>query len=90
MKLSKLFKVASFLLGLAVTVNAAESIRGFTKENSDKQYLLEAEIDKRINIKNMDEWMKYMTSKPHATGQPFDKEVAEFIANKFKEIFDER
>ncbi|MDG1004877.1 MAG: transferrin receptor-like dimerization domain-containing protein [Emcibacteraceae bacterium] len=85
MKLSKLFKVASFLLGLAVTANAAESIRGFTKENSDKQYLLEAEIDKRINIKNMDEWMKYMTSKPHATGQPFDKEVAEFIANKFKE-----
>ena len=85
MKLSKLFKVASFVLGLAVTANVAESIRGFTKENSDKQYLLEAEIDKRINIKNMDEWMKYMTSKPNATGQPFDKEVAEFIANKFKE-----
>ena len=85
MGLSNLFKVAAFFLGFTVTANAAESIRGFTKENSDKQYALEAEIDKRINLKNMDEWMKYMTSKPHATGQPFDKEVAEFIADKFKE-----
>tara|TARA_R110002096_G_scaffold435548_1_gene661413 strand:- start:68860 stop:71109 length:2250 start_codon:yes stop_codon:yes gene_type:complete len=85
MGLSSLLKVTAILAATTVAANAADTIRGFTKENSDKQYALEAEIDKRINVQNMDEWMKYMTSRPHATGQPFDKEVAEFIASKYEE-----
>jgi len=83
--LSNLIKITAVLAATTVVANAAEVIRGFTDENSDNQYALEAELDKRINIQNMDDWMKYMTSKPHATGQPFDKEVAEFIASKFEE-----
>lgn len=85
MGLSNLFKVTAMLAATSVAANAADTIRGFTKENSDKQYTLEAAIDKGINVQNMDEWMKYMTSRPHATGQPFDKEVAEFIAAKYEE-----
>ena len=84
MGISNLLKVTTFLAVTTVAANAADVIRGFTKENSDKQYALEAEIDKGINIQNMDDWMKYMTSRPHATGQPFDKDVAEFIAGKFE------
>ncbi|MDG1995500.1 MAG: transferrin receptor-like dimerization domain-containing protein, partial [Emcibacteraceae bacterium] len=85
MGLSSIFKVTALLAASTVAANAADTIRGFTKENSDKQYALEAAIDKGINVKNMDDWMKYMTSRPHATGQPFDKEVAEFIAKKYEE-----
>lgn len=84
MGLSNLFKMTAMLAATSVAANAAEVIRGFTPESSEQQYILEAELDKRINKKNMDEWMKFMTSRPHATGQPFDKEVAEFIADKFK------
>lgn len=84
MALSNLIKVAAVLAATTVVANAAEVIRGFTNENSDNQYALEAELDKRINVQNMDDWMKFITSKPHATGQPFDKEVAEFIASKFE------
>ncbi|MBL4603342.1 MAG: hypothetical protein JKY84_11395, partial [Emcibacteraceae bacterium] len=85
MGLSNFLKMTAFLAASSVAANAADTIRGFSKENSDKQYALEAEIDKRISIENMDEWMKFMTSRPHATGQPFDKEVAEFIAGKYEE-----
>ncbi len=85
MGLKTFFKASLFLTLTATVGNAAEVIRGFTNENSDKQYALETELDKRINVQNMDDWMKYMTSRPHATGQPFDKEVAEFIASKYEE-----
>ncbi|MCC3862165.1 transferrin receptor-like dimerization domain-containing protein [Pseudemcibacter aquimaris] len=85
MGLSNIIKMTAVLAASSVAVNAAEVIRGFTPENSEKQYALEAEIDKRINKQNMDDWMKFMTSRPHATGQPFDKEVADFIAGKFTE-----
>lgn len=85
MGLSIFLRAGLFFMAASTALNAAEAIRGFTPENSEKQYALEAEIDKRINVQNMDDWMKYMTSRPHATGQPFDKEVAEFIASKFEE-----
>ncbi len=85
MALSTLLKSTLFFAATTMALNANEVIRGFTPDNSEDQYILEAELDKRINIQNMDEWMKYISSKPHATGQPFDKEVAEFIAGKFTE-----
>lgn len=85
MGLSTILKTTLLFSMTIPALNAAEVIRGFTPENSDKQYALEAELDNRINVQNMDDWMKYMTSRPHATGQPFDKEVAEFIAGKFTE-----
>ena len=85
MGLSNIIKMIALFVASSVAVNAAEVIHGFTPENSRDQYQLEAEIDKRINKQNMAEWMEYMTSRPHATGQPFDKEVADFIAGKFNE-----
>lgn len=85
MGLSNIIKMTALFVASSVAVNAAEVIHGFTPENSRDQYQLEAEIDKRINKQNMAEWMEYMTSRPHATGQPFDKEVADFIAGKFNE-----
>ena len=84
LKLSGLVQAAALLFASTAVSGADEVIRGFTNENSDKQYALEAEIDKRISVQNMDDWMKFMTSRPHATGQPFDKEVAEFIAAKYE------
>lgn len=84
MGLSNIIKMTAVLAATSVAAYAADPIRGFTPESSEKQYILEAELDKRINKKNMDEWMKFMTSRPHATGQPFDKEVAEWIADKFE------
>ena len=85
MGLRNLLKVTAILAVTSVAANAADTIRGFSPENSDKEYAMEKEFDKRINVQNMDDWMKFMTSRPHATGQPFDKEVAEFVAAKYKE-----
>ncbi|MBT5074296.1 MAG: M28 family peptidase, partial [Kordiimonadaceae bacterium] len=84
MGLSNIIKISALLAATSVAANAADTIRGFTKENSDKQYALEKAFDAQINVQNMDDWMKFMTSRPHATGQPFDKEVADFIADKYR------
>ena len=84
MRLSKLLVTTAFIAATTMASNAADTIRGFTKEGSNKQYALEKEFDAKINVQNMDDWMKFMTSRPHATGQPFDKEVAEFIADKYR------
>ncbi len=85
MGLSNLLKITALLVAISATANADDQIRGFSKENSDKQYQLEKSFDDQLNVQNMDDWMKFMTSRPHATGQPFDKEVAEFVAAKYKE-----
>lgn len=85
MGLSNIVKITIIVAATTLTANAADKIRGFTLENSDKQYALEKAFDAQINVQNMDDWMKYMTSRPHATGQPFDKEVADFIAAKYKD-----
>ena len=46
---------------------------------------LESEFDKTLNPKNLDTWMKHMSSKPHHVGSPWSKQNAEYAANKFKE-----
>ena len=58
---------------------------GFTDEAAAKQLSLEAEFDQLLNPKNLDDWMKFMTARPHHVGSPYDKEVVDFIAAKFKE-----
>ena len=50
---------------------------------SQKQ--LESEFDNYLNPKNLDTWMKHMSSKPHHVGSPWSKQNAEYAANKFKE-----
>ena len=53
--------------------------------NSKSQLELESQFDKVLNAKNLDKWMKHMSSKPHHVGSPWSKQNAEFIANKFRE-----
>ena len=63
---------------------AAEQIHGFSKDRSDDQYALEASYDEKIDVKNIESWIEFMSSKPHHTGSLFDREVVEFIADKYR------
>lgn len=67
------------------TMMAQSSIMGFSDEASKAQLQLETNYDKLLNANNLDEWMKYMTARPHHVGSPYDKKVVDFIAAKFKE-----
>ena len=67
------------------TMVAQSSIMGFSDESSKAQLQLESNYDKLLNANNLDEWMQYMTARPHHVGSPYDKKVVDFIAAKFKE-----
>ena len=63
----------------------SDSIMGFSKESAARQLSLEAEFDELLKADNLDEWMKYMSARPHHVGSPYDKKVVDFIAEKFED-----
>lgn len=63
---------------------AQSSIMGFTEEGSKAQLQLETDYDKLLKASNLDDWMKYLSAKPHHVGSPYDKEVVDFVAAQFK------
>ncbi|MGZ3939418.1 MAG: transferrin receptor-like dimerization domain-containing protein [Flavisolibacter sp.] len=81
MKCTLLF--STFLLSLAG--NAQQKLMGFTDANSTKQLNWEKQFDAELDSKNLDTWMKYLSSHPHHVGSPQDKLNAEYIANLFKQ-----
>jgi len=58
---------------------------GFSETAAQSQLELEANYDKLLNPENLDDWMKYMTARPHHVGSKYDKKVVDFIAKKFKQ-----
>jgi len=77
--------VVAFICFALPNLTAQSSIMGFSEENSKSQLKLEENYDKLLNANNLDEWMKYMSARPHHVGSPYDKKVVDFIAAKFKE-----
>ena len=74
--------IASFLAEFSAQTS---SIMGFSAEGSDAQSSLEAEFDQLLQADNLDNWMKYMSARPHHVGSEYDKKVVDFIANKFED-----
>ena len=77
---------AVLLLFLVVTfsLSAQKSISGFTSDEAKKQTELEAKFDALLKAENLDSWLKRLASRPHALGQPFGKESAEFMRDLLK------
>lgn len=57
---------------------------GFSEASAQKQKEMEDRFDRSLQGKNLDEWMKYMTARPHHVGSPYDKAVVDFIAENFR------
>ena len=57
---------------------------GFNDADAAKQIDWEKQFDAQLNGKDQDEWMKYLSSRPHHVGSPQDKANAEYIANLFR------
>jgi len=77
--------LASMALGRALSQeNPTHSLLGFSPQSSAIQRSLEARFDTALKKENLREWMQWMTAKPHHLGSPFGREVAEFIAAKFR------
>ena len=57
---------------------------GFSAESARAQSALEARFDSGLNPKNLHDWMKRMSARPHHIGSAFNKENADFIASQFR------
>ncbi len=77
-------KLFLFLLLTQANLALADNILGFDDTSSETQYALEAQLDASIDAKEMDEWLRLLSTKPHHAGSVAGKENAEFIAELLK------
>ena len=64
---------------------AQDDLPGFTEERAHEHRDLEARFDAALSADNLQEWLRHLSSRPHHVGSPFGKEVAEFVADRFRE-----
>ncbi len=72
------------LVWLAPLVGAQPLPMGFEKADAEAQIQLEERYDALLDKENLNAWMEYMAARPHHVGSPYGKEVAEFMAEKFR------
>ena len=58
----------------------AENILGFDATGSTHQRSIEAQLDTSIDTREMDGWLRHLSTQPHHAGSPAGKKNAEFIA----------
>ncbi len=83
LRMKYVFLAAAFFLFLSS--GAQSKLMGFTEADAAKQKDWEKQFDAQLNAKNLDTWMKYLSSHPHHVGSPQDKLNAEYIASLFKQ-----
>ncbi|MFT7036367.1 MAG: N-acetylated-alpha-linked acidic dipeptidase [Cyclobacteriaceae bacterium] len=87
--MKKFFPFSLFLLVICISINEgimaqSNSLMGFSDESAQKQLSTESDFDQLLNPQNLDDWMKYMSAKPHHVGSPYDKKVVDYIAKNFR------
>lgn len=87
MKNSFLRLFTIFILSFSViaqTLPTEKTLLGFSVENSNKQFNLEAKFDASLKRENLQTWLKRLSARPHHVGSPYGKENAEFMLSLFK------
>ena len=79
----KYFLSISILLVLSYSMEA-QKLMGFTEANAKSQLDWEKQFDSKLNAKNLDTWMQFLTSHPHHVGSPQDKANADYMVNLFR------
>lgn len=77
-----------FLFSSLISVNCLfaqqKSLTGFGKESADAEFKLEDKFDTNLQIKNIDDWIKHMSARPHHVGSAYGKQNAEFMRDLLK------
>jgi N-acetylated-alpha-linked acidic dipeptidase len=79
------FFIWSVLIFITYNVNAQSKISGFSDEQATGQIKWERTFDSLVSAKNQDEWMRFLSSRPHHVGSPQGKANAEFMAKLFRQ-----
>lgn len=75
----------TIILWALPSIAQQSSIMGFSDAEAKRQIDMETQYDALLKADNLDNWMKYMSARPHHVGSPYDKKVVDFMAAKFKE-----
>lgn len=62
----------------------SQSILGFQPQSAQEQKLAEQKFDSYLTTKNIDDWIKHLSARPHHLGSPYGKANAEFMRDLFK------
>ncbi len=77
--------IGLFIISLfATSLFGQKKIQGFTEETVKTQFALESKYDGYLKASNLDQWMKYLTGRPHHLGSAMGKEYAEWMRDQFK------
>ncbi len=77
-----LFGICYFCLSLT---NAQQKrLTGYTSESADAEFKLEEKFDANLQSKNIDDWIKHMSARPHHVGSAYGKQNAEFMRDLLK------
>jgi len=58
---------------------------GFSPWAAAEQYELESRYDARLDADSLRSWMRTLTAEPFWTGSPYNREMAEWTADRFRE-----
>ena len=61
-----------------------KTLMGFTEASSKQQVATEQKFDAALSAKNVDQYIKDLSARPHHIGSPGGKVVADYILNRFK------
>jgi N-acetylated-alpha-linked acidic dipeptidase len=73
------------LLFFAGTVVAQKKVMGFTDSAAITQLKWEKAFDAQLNTRDLDEWMQFISSRPHHLGSPHGKANADYMAGLFRQ-----
>ncbi|MFM8742763.1 MAG: M28 family metallopeptidase [Cytophagales bacterium] len=62
----------------------SQSILGFQPQSAQEQKQAEQKFDSYLTTKNIDDWIKHLSARPHHLGSPYGKANAEFMRDLFK------
>jgi len=78
-----IFFSAVYLIAGRATAQT-KPLMGFTEASSKAQVATEQKFDAALSAKNVDQYIKDMSARPHHIGSPGGKAVAEYILHHFK------
>ncbi|MCE2994777.1 MAG: M28 family metallopeptidase [Cyclobacteriaceae bacterium] len=77
--------LSSLLLLVSVCALAQnKSLIGFSPAAAEAHTQAEAKFDSYLKAKNIDDWIKRLSARPHHVGSPYGKENAEFMVGLFR------
>lgn len=63
---------------------AQKNLTGYTKEAADAEFKLEDKFDSNLQSKNIDDWIKRLSARPHHVGSAYGKQNAEYMRDLLK------